>query len=97
MISLNGINLLIYEMETGCDLRQEVNFQELLIRQKIFSGLFLGWLIITLMMEGVRTFETSVYSNETTRRYIQNALIFILAALKTRNLTRCTTLLQLSS
>jgi hypothetical protein len=27
-------------------------------------------IIIALMMEAVRTFETSVYSNETTRRYI---------------------------
>jgi hypothetical protein len=27
-------------------------------------------------MEAVRSSETSVYSNETTRRYIQEALIF---------------------
>jgi hypothetical protein len=27
-------------------------------------------IIIALMMEAVRTFETSVYSNENTRRYI---------------------------
>jgi hypothetical protein len=34
--------------------------------------------IIRAMMEAVRASETSVYSNDSTRRYIQKALIFIL-------------------
>jgi hypothetical protein len=38
---------------------------------------------MTLMMEAVRTSETSIYSNETTRRYIQKAVFFILAAVRT--------------
>jgi hypothetical protein len=36
------------------------------------------------MMEAVRTSETSVYSNETTGRYIQKAQIFILANVKVK-------------
>jgi hypothetical protein len=40
--------------------------------------------VITLMVEEVRTSETSVYPNETTQRYISDiALIFILAAMRT--------------
>jgi hypothetical protein len=35
------------------------------------------------MIEAVRTSETSVYSNETTWRYIPKALTFILAAVRT--------------
>jgi hypothetical protein len=44
---------------------------------------------IGAMMEAVRTSETSVYSNETTLHgaISQKALIFILAAVRTRNLT----------
>jgi hypothetical protein len=38
---------------------------------------------IALMMEAVRTFETSVYFTETTRRYIPETIIFILAAVRT--------------
>jgi hypothetical protein len=46
-------------------------------------------MIIALMMEAVRTSETSVGSNETTRRYIPEdyLLNFILADVRTRNLT----------
>jgi hypothetical protein len=40
-------------------------------------------IIIALMFEAVRTLETSVYFNETTRRLFQKAVIFILAALRT--------------
>jgi hypothetical protein len=39
------------------------------------------------MIEAVRTSETSVYSNETTRRYIPEDFIYILAAVGTWNLT----------
>jgi hypothetical protein len=39
--------------------------------------------MIALMMEAVRTSETSVYSNETIGRYIPAPLIFILAAVRT--------------
>jgi hypothetical protein len=35
------------------------------------------------MMEAVRTSETSVYSNETTRSYIPEVVIFIIAAVGT--------------
>jgi hypothetical protein len=38
------------------------------------------------MMEAVRISKPSVYSNETTGRYIRKALIFILAAVRTWNL-----------
>jgi hypothetical protein len=38
---------------------------------------------VTLTMEAVRTFETSVYSNETTWRYSPETLIVILAAVRT--------------
>jgi hypothetical protein len=37
---------------------------------------------ITLIMEAVRNFETSVNSNETERCYTPEALIFILATVK---------------
>jgi hypothetical protein len=36
-----------------------------------------------LMMEAVRTSETSVYFNETTRRCVLEAVMFILAAVRT--------------
>jgi hypothetical protein len=39
------------------------------------------------MVAAVRTSETSVYFNETTLRYTQKAIIFILAAVRTCNLT----------
>jgi hypothetical protein len=42
---------------------------------------------IALMMEAVRTSETSVYSNKTTSRYIPDGCNFILAAVRTSNLT----------
>jgi hypothetical protein len=41
----------------------------------------------TMMMEATRTSETSVYFNGTTRCCIPEAVIFILAAVRTRNLT----------
>jgi hypothetical protein len=40
------------------------------------------------MMEAVRTSETSVYFKEATCDTSQKALIFILAAVRTSNLTR---------
>jgi hypothetical protein len=42
---------------------------------------------IALMIKAVRTSETSVYSNETTRRYIPDGSNFILAAVRTSDLT----------
>jgi hypothetical protein len=39
--------------------------------------------IIALMMEAVRNPETWVYYNESTQRYIPEAVIFILAAVST--------------
>jgi hypothetical protein len=50
--------------------------------------------MIALMMEAERTSETSVYFNETTRRYFQKAVIFILAAVRTSNLTKINNLRQ---
>jgi hypothetical protein len=43
--------------------------------------------ITALMMETVRISETSVYFQESTRHYIQKAVMFILAAVRFRNLT----------
>jgi hypothetical protein len=42
--------------------------------------------VIALMMEALNTSVTSVYFNETTRPYIQKVVIFIFAAVRTRNL-----------
>jgi hypothetical protein len=47
-----------------------------------FRGAF-----ITLMMEAVRISETSVYPEETTRRFSQKTLIFTLDAVRIWNLT----------
>jgi hypothetical protein len=45
------------------------------------------------MMKAVRISETSVYLNETNRRYSLKAVIFILAAVRTWSLTTYDTLL----
>jgi hypothetical protein len=42
---------------------------------------------IALMMDGLRTSETSAYSSETTRAISHKTLIFILHAVRTSNLT----------
>jgi hypothetical protein len=55
--------------------------------EKKMNRSFTHGLLIVLMLKVVCSSETSVYFNESTRRYIsQRALIFILAAVKISNL-----------
>jgi hypothetical protein len=49
----------------------------------MFTASIIRAVITALMMEAVRTSETSVCSNENTRRYILEGSIFILAAVRT--------------
>jgi hypothetical protein len=58
-------------------------FQPFPTHSDISARFFARGLFIALMMEAVRTSETSVYFNETTRRCIEEAVSVMLSAVRT--------------